>query len=303
MSLGQPESVPLAGADAGAGSDASFSDDGLRSEPSFGSLQELEYVDRWPSEAPPPPSDDEGPRTPRIGPALSLDEDDDDGARVVETVDLTTPPRRREKRITGKARASRVHAVTPPAGPDAVAPFTFCSALNLGDFAAPVAGSPARSVAGSVASSGAATPTRAVTPGTPESPVDEDPRGFRRHRPSPIDASSSEESLVKFEEEASLVGRYLGCSVAARFDAAASDSDAEPPLPPPLPPAPPELPRSPSSNLDLWLVRRGLGKYLDAVAALGARRVSDLVFIDDDDLDALGMTPEERAAIRIHVAC
>ena len=287
MALGQPESVPLAG------SEDSFSDDGIRSEPSFGSLQELEYVDRWPSEAPPPP--DDGPRTPRIGPALSLDEDDDADARVVETVDLTTPPRRREKRITGKARASRVHAVTPPAGPDAVAPFTFCSALSIGDFAAPVAGSPARSVA----SSGAATPTRAVTPGTPESPVDEDPRGFRRHRPSPIDASSSEESLVKFEEEASLVGRYLGCSVAARFDAAASDSDAEPPLPP----APPELPRSPSSNLDLWLVRRGLGKYLDAVAALGARRVSDLVFIDDDDLDALGMTPEERAAIRIHVAC
>merc|ERR1739841_132742 len=223
MPLGQPESVPLAG------SDASFSDDGLRSEPSFGSLQELEYVDRWPSEAPPPP-----------------DEDDDDDARVVETVDLTTPPRRREKRITGKARASRVHAVTPPAGPDAVAPFTFCSALNLGDFAAPVAGSPARSVAGSVASSGAATPTRAVTPGTPESPIDEDPRGFRRRRPSPLDlrgASSSEESLVKFGEEASLVGRYLGCSVAARFDAAASDSDAEPP-PPPARPAPPELPRS-----------------------------------------------------------
>ena len=74
MPLGQPESVPLAS------SDASFSDDGLRSEPSFGSLQELEYVDRWPSEAPPPP--DDGPRTPRIGPALSLDEDDDD-ARVV----------------------------------------------------------------------------------------------------------------------------------------------------------------------------------------------------------------------------
>ena len=278
MSLGQPESVPLAR------SEDSFSDDGLRSEPSVGSLQELEYVDRWPNEAPPPP--DDGPRTPRIGPALTLDEDDD--ARIVETVDLTTPPRRREKRITGKARASRVHAVTPPAGPDAVAPFTFCTSYL--DFAAPVAGSPARSVA----SSGAATPTRAVTPGTPESPVDEDPRGWRRR-----DASSSEESLVKLADEASLVGRYLGGSVAARFDAAASDSDAEPPLPP----APPELPRSPSSNLDLWLVRRGLGKYLDAVAALGARRVSDLVFIDDDDLDLLGMTPEERAAIRIHVAC
>jgi hypothetical protein len=286
MSLGQPEFVPLR-----AGSDASFSDDGLRSEPSFGSLQELEYVDRWPSEAPPPPDgdDEQGPRTPRIGPALSLDECDDD-ARVVETVDLTTPPRRREKRITGKARASRVHAVTPPAGPDAVAPFTFCTSYL--DFAAPVAGSPARSVA----SSGAATPTRAVTPGTPESPVDEDPRGWRRR-----DASSSEESLVKLADEASLVGRYLGCSVAARFDAA-SESDAELPQPP-APPAPPELPRSPSSNLDLWLVRRGLGKYLDAVAALGARRVSDLVFIDDDDLDLLGMTPEERAAIRIHVAC
>ena len=52
-SLGQLESVPLAGC-AAAGSDASFSDDGLRSELSFGSLQELEYVDRWPSEAPPP---------------------------------------------------------------------------------------------------------------------------------------------------------------------------------------------------------------------------------------------------------
>ena len=281
MSLGQPESVPLAR------SEDSFSDDGLRSEPSVGSLQELEYVDRWPNEAPPPP--DDGPRTPRIGPALTLDEDDD--ARIVETVDLTTPPRRREKRITGKARASRVHAVTPPAGPDAVAPFTFCTSYL--DFAAPVAGSPARSVA----SSGAATPTRAVTPGTPESPVDEDPRGWRRR-----DASSSEESLVKLADEASLVGRYLGCSVAARFDAAASDSDAELP-PPPARPAPPELPRSPSSNLDLWLVRRGLGKYLDAVAALGARRVSDLVFIDDDDLDLLGMTPEERAAIWIHVAC
>ena len=279
MSLGQPESVPLAR------SEDSFSDDGLRSEPSVGSLQELEYVDRWPNEAPPPP--DDGPRTPRIGPALTLDEDDD--ARIVETVDLTTPPRRREKRITGKARASRVHAVTPPAGPDAVAPFTFCTSYL--DFAAPVAGSPARSVA----SSGAATPTRAVTPGTPESPVDEDPRSFRRLR----NASSSEESLVKLADEASLVGRYLGCSVAARFDAAASDSDAEPLQPP----APPELPRSPTSNLDLWLVRRGLGKYLDAVAALGARRVSDLVFIDDDDLDRLGMTPEERAAIRIHVAC
>ena len=50
MSLAAPESVPLR-----AGSDASFSDDGLRSEPSFGSLQELEFVDRWPSEAPPPP--------------------------------------------------------------------------------------------------------------------------------------------------------------------------------------------------------------------------------------------------------
>ena len=189
MSLGQPESVPLAGADAGAGSDASFSDDGLRSEPSFGSLQELEYVDRWPIEAPPPPSDDEGPRTPRIGPALSLDEDDD-GARVVETVDLTTPPRRREKRITGKARASRVHAVTPPAGPDAVAPFTFCSALNWRLRGARGRQS-ARSVAGSVASSGATTPPRRDARHAGVA-VDEDPRGFRRHRPSPIDASSSE---------------------------------------------------------------------------------------------------------------
>jgi len=268
MSPGQPEYVPLSG------EGGSFSDDGMRSEASSGSLaQELEYIQR---------REDEGPRTPRVGPAL----DDEINAReAVTTVDLTTTPRRREKRVVRKARASRIHAVTPPAGPEGVAPLTLCA------FGAPVAGSPARSVRSS--SSGAA---------TPESPGDEDPRAFRR-RPSlalhNVSASSSSEddSARKLADEESLVERYLGCSVGASLDAdAASDSDAsEPPTPP--------LPRSPVSNLDLWLVRRGLGKYLDAIAALGARRVSDLVFVQGEDLDALGMTPDERAAVRIHVAC
>ena len=90
MSLGQPESVPLARLR------RLLLRRRLEERALVRLLQELEYVDRWPSEAPPPPDDDDdeqGPRTPRIGPALSLDEDDDDGARVVETVDLTTPPR------------------------------------------------------------------------------------------------------------------------------------------------------------------------------------------------------------------
>lgn len=289
MSLGQPEF-------------ASFSDDGMRSEPSSGSLaQELEYIERSEARrgaASDDGGEDEGPRTPRIGPAL----DDEDGAReAVTTVDLTTTPRRREKRVIRKARASRIHAVTPPAGPEAVAPLTFCA---FGDFAAPIAGSPARSVRSG--STDTATPTRATTvgtPGTPESPGDEDPRAFRRS-PPPIalhtvsaSSSSEDDSARKLADEESLVERHLGCSVGASLDAdAASDSDAsEPPTPP--------LPRSPVSNLDLWLIRRGLGKYLDAIAALGARRVSDLVFVQSEDLDALGMTPDERAAIRIHVAC
>ena len=85
---------------------------------------------------------------------------------------------------------------------------------------------------------------------------------------------------MKFEgEEASLVGRYLGCSVARlrrrgvrqRRRAAAAA-------------APPELPRSPSSSTcgssdEAWgNTRRGRGPR--------RARVSDLVFIDDDDLDA-----------------
>ena len=282
MPLGQPESVPLAS------SDASFSDDGLRSEPSFGSLQELEYVDRWPIEAPPPPSDDEGPLTPRIGPALSLDEDDD-GARV-ETVDLTTrrAPREAHHRKPGVAgprrdaarRAGRRRAVH------------LCSAY-LGRLRG-ARGRQSRAQRRVVGRGDADARRDAGTPSRRSTRTRAASGGIGH----PLDASSSEESLVKFGRRPRSWA-LPGCSVAARFDAAASDSDAEPPLPP----APPELPRSPSSNLDLWLVRRGLGKYLDAVAALGARRVSDLVFIDDDDLDSLGMTPEERAAIRIHVAC
>ena len=148
MSLGQPESVKLAR------SEDSFSDDG-RSEPSFGSLQELEYVDRWPERGGRHRVMTNRARTPRIGPALSLDEDDDD-ARVVETVDLDDAAAAAARSGSPARPGARVHAVTPPAGPDAVAPFTFCSALNLGDFAAPMAGSPARSVprAGSVVGRG-----------------------------------------------------------------------------------------------------------------------------------------------------
>ena len=91
---------------------------------------------------------------------------------------------------------------------------------------------------------------------------------------------------MKFEEEASLVGRYLGCSVAARFDAAASDSDAEPP-----PPAgrrrrscrgPPPRIWTCGSCAAGWANTRTRSRPSARAAS------SDLVFIDDDDLDLAG---------------
>ena len=61
------------------------------------------------------------------------------------------------------------------------------------------------------------------------------------------------------------------------------------------------LPQNPRSHLDLWLERRGLGKYAAAIRHLGARKVSDLAHLENGDLDDMGMTPWERADIRISV--
>lgn len=55
------------------------------------------------------------------------------------------------------------------------------------------------------------------------------------------------------------------------------------------------------SNLDLWLERRGLGKYSAAIADLGARKVSDLSYLEQDDLIKIGMEDYERADVQVVV--
>ena len=55
------------------------------------------------------------------------------------------------------------------------------------------------------------------------------------------------------------------------------------------------------TNLEVWLDQRGLGKYSQAIASLGARRVSDLSYLDHDDLVEIGMDDDERADIRVVV--
>lgn len=46
----------------------------------------------------------------------------------------------------------------------------------------------------------------------------------------------------------------------------------------------------PASALAHWLKERSLGRYLDALHALGVKRLSDLAYITDADLDDVGMS-------------
>ena len=50
----------------------------------------------------------------------------------------------------------------------------------------------------------------------------------------------------------------------------------------------------PRDHLEMWLDRRGLGVYAKALKSLGARRVSDLALLEDEDLDAMGFTAQRR---------
>ena len=58
----------------------------------------------------------------------------------------------------------------------------------------------------------------------------------------------------------------------------------------------------PRDHLEMWLDRRGLGVYAKALKSLGARRVADLALLEDEDLDAMGFTPQQRCEIRVRVA-
>ena len=57
----------------------------------------------------------------------------------------------------------------------------------------------------------------------------------------------------------------------------------------------------PRDHLEIWMDRRGLGAYSKAVRILGARSVADLSLLDDEDLDAMGMSPREKCDIRVTV--
>ena len=64
----------------------------------------------------------------------------------------------------------------------------------------------------------------------------------------------------------------------------------------------PVLAQPPRDHLEMWLDRRGLGVYAKALKSLGARRVADLALLEDEDLDAMGFTPQQRCEIRVRVA-
>ena len=58
----------------------------------------------------------------------------------------------------------------------------------------------------------------------------------------------------------------------------------------------------PRDHLEMWLDRRGLGVYAKALKSLGARRVADLALLEDEDLDAMGFTAQQKCEIRVRVA-
>lgn len=82
--------------------------------------------------------------------------------------------------------------------------------------------------------------------------------------------------------------------------AGAIDVDEPPVESPPPPPGPLEDPGDVSpSPLDIWLETRGLGAWAGPIRSLGARKVTDLLLLADDDLDEVGMPLDLRANIRV----
>lgn len=59
----------------------------------------------------------------------------------------------------------------------------------------------------------------------------------------------------------------------------------------------------PESRLHAWLITHGIGQYYDAFQALGAKKISDLAHLTDEDMDELGLTPDERKNIaNLHIS-
>ena len=56
------------------------------------------------------------------------------------------------------------------------------------------------------------------------------------------------------------------------------------------------------AGLAEFLAKRGLEPYADGFASLGASKPSDLMHVTADDLAAMGMAPDEQAALEAHLA-
>lgn len=55
------------------------------------------------------------------------------------------------------------------------------------------------------------------------------------------------------------------------------------------------------SRLHAWLITHGLARYYGAICDLGAKKISDLALLTEDDMDDLGLTPEERKKLNIRI--
>lgn len=56
------------------------------------------------------------------------------------------------------------------------------------------------------------------------------------------------------------------------------------------------------NRLHAWLIARDLARYYVSLRALGAKRISDLAFLTDDDMDDLGLSIDERKKLTVCMA-
>ena len=171
-----------------------------------------------------------------------------------------------------------------------------------------------------VAASVPVTPQRPDSPSSPAFLVGDHARrdAERSVRGSPSDDAVAVEPAAPEtddddddDDSSAPVGRGVSPDRDARAALARHRAASPPWRAPVVSPKPPAdaAPRAPppssaaklKSNLVVWLEARGLGEYSDAIVELGARKISDLSLLGNDDLDDMGMKIEDRANIRIHV--
>ena len=60
-------------------------------------------------------------------------------------------------------------------------------------------------------------------------------------------------------------------------------------------------PQKPRTPIEIWLAARDLSEYAPALADMGVKRVSDLVFLTDDDMKVLKVDPSSRLHFHVRV--